>query len=44
MVCVIARESLAWNRPMFKAPRLDLKVINPRKPALVQRGFPRGHA
>lgn len=27
MVCVIARESTQWNRPFFKAPRLDLKPI-----------------
>jgi|GEM_PF-5054393 len=34
MVCVIAREEVVpWNRPTFKAPRLDMKLLDPKKPA-----------
>jgi hypothetical protein len=41
MVCVIAHEKVYWNRPTFKAPRLELKPIVAGKPAAP--GLTRNH-
>lgn len=40
MVCVIAHEeAVLWNRPAFKAPRLDVKPIDRKKLTFTSRPF-----
>ena len=42
MVRVVTREEMEWNRPVFKAPRLDVKLpVSEKLPFFAQSELPK---